>query len=644
VCGICGVWELGSETRVTEETLRAMNDTLVHRGPDDQGCFVSGPIGLAMRRLSIVDLATGHQPICNEDKTVWTVFNGEIYNHLELRRDLEAKHHVFATETDTEVLVHLYEEYGDQLLERVNGMFAFAIWDDKKKRLLLARDRVGIKPLYYSRQDGRLMFASELKALLAHPRFQREVDLTGLDLYFRFRFIPAPFTIFKDVYKLPAGHLLTVQNHDVSVRRYWDVTFEPDDARNEEEFGDELLELVGKSVAMRLRADVPVGAFLSGGVDSSAIVSLMQKASSTPVKTFSMGFDETFYDESSHARLVAQNLKLEHHEFTFRPDAVRLMDQYVWHFDEPFADPAALPTLMLSRMTREHVTVALTGDGGDEVFAGYHRYWSEWAMKYYGYVPRWFRNAAILPLLNGIGRFIPLEMRLKDYVAAAAKRTALLAVGTAERYPRQFSPFTIPQHELLYAPEIRQQMTTEPPAAFQEHFENALAKHWLSRCQYVDLKTLLPEQMLTKVDRTTMAYGLEARVPLLDHRIVELAARIPPRLLMSAWQLKRFFKRSVRSEVPNEILQRPKHGFQVPLGQWFRRELREYMEDALSPGELDKHGLLDRETVATLLARHQSGRNNNENQLFALLVFQRWWTRFVDSPHVSATRTVAPRR
>ena len=617
-----------------------MNQTLEHRGPDDDGFYLSGPVGLAMRRLSIIDLVGGSQPIANEDKSAWIVCNGEIYNYLDIRRDLETRGHVFNTDTDTETIVHLYEEYGEDCVQHLNGMFAFAIWDDRRQRLVLARDRLGIKPLYYYVDRQRLVFGSELKALMACPDVPRELDLTALDLYLSFSYVPAPFSIFQDVRKLPAGHTLTCEGGQVQVRQYWDVSFLQDDNQPEDVLAEELLELLTDSVRIRLRSDVPLGAFLSGGVDSSTVVALMSRLADQPVKTFSIGFREAYYDETKYARLVADRYATEHQEFVVGPNVLLdALDQYAWHFDEPFADWAALPTYLLSRMTREHVTVALTGDGGDEVFAGYNRYWTERAMQYYGHVPQVLRESVILPILEGLGSVVPFEMRLKEYLASAAKRTRLQSLPSADRYELQFTPFGPEMRHSLYAPQVCSQVPPRPAEAYQSRFEETMGYHWLSRAQYVDLKTYLPEQMLTKVDRMSMAVGLEARVPLLDHRIVEFSARVPPRYLMSWRLLKRFFKRSVRDLVPAPILNRPKHGFQVPLGRWFRNELRDLAQDSLAPAELRKHALFDASMVSGILEQHLSGERNNEAQIFALLVFQMWWNRFMSGDTFSGRGT-----
>jgi asparagine synthase (glutamine-hydrolysing) len=633
VCGICGIVEKDVQRPADEGALAAMCEALRHRGPDDAGIHLSGHVGLAMRRLRVIDLAGGRQPMANEDHTVWIVLNGEIYNYRDLRADLEGRGHVFRSHSDTETILHLYEERGDDCVHALVGMFAFAVWDGRRRRLLLARDRLGIKPLYYVDDANRLLFGSELKALAEHPATPRALDPEGLDLYLRFGYIPAPQTIWRGVRKLSAGHLLALENDVCRVRAYWDVPFPPEERpRREAECAEEMIARLDEAVRSHLHADVPLGAFLSGGVDSSAVVALMSRHASQPVETFSIGFRELWYNELDYAREVARLCGARHHEFILEPDVRELLDLHARHFDEPFADAAALPTFLLSRMTRRHVTVALTGDGGDEVFAGYNRYWTEWFRRWYAAVPEPVRRLALLPLFDGLAALIPPQSRRKVLAESAARRTRLQSLSPLEGYISQFSPFGPDTISRLLTPEARVHAPDGPPEAVAAHFRAARGLTWLRRAQYVDMKTSLPEQMLAKVDRTTMAFGLEARVPLLDHRVVEVAAAVPSRYMMGWRRLKRFFKAAVRDLVPAVILDRPKHGFQVPLAAWFRGELQDLIRQRLAPAELRKHGLFQPRAVERLLREHQAGVRNHDFALFALLAFQMWWDRYGVAP------------
>jgi asparagine synthase (glutamine-hydrolysing) len=614
--------EGGTGASADRGVLEAMTATLIHRGPDQDGFYLEGNVGLGMRRLSIVDLDHGRQPIYNEDKSIVVVFNGEIYNHAELRGELEARGHSFRTRTDTEVIVHLYEEHGEDFVRHLNGMFAIALWDMAAQKLVVVRDRIGIKPLYYYERNGSLVFGSELKAVVAHPAVPRDVDPVGLDSFLRTSYIPAPNTIYTAIRKLPAAHLLVWQAGNVSVRRYWHVEF---GATSSDATAEAFLELLTDSIRLRLQADVPVGAFLSGGIDSSAIVALGRSHASESFHTFSVGFEEQYYDERPYAQEVASQHDTEHHEFLLKADLVQLLNTYSDHYDEPFADPAALPTLVLAEASRKIVKVVLTGDGADELFAGYNRYWSEMASGQCARVPRFIRNGMVLPVLKGAASIIPVSMRARAYLDAAVKRTGLLDLDRRERYMAQFCPFRDAVSEHLYSNDFREQLAGHDGGyAFGQTNTN----HWLSGVQQIDLDTILPEQMLTKVDRATMAHGLEARVPFLDHRIVEFAAKLPPREMMNFRKLKRFLKHSFRGIVPDNILDRPKHGFQVPLGEWFRGELREFVTDNLSPDELNRHGYFNADYVSGLVKRHLAGDKNHEREIFSLLVFQAWWQRY----------------
>lgn len=629
MCGICGIYALNQENYVNDLTLKRMCQVLIHRGPDDEGMYIHGNIGLGMRRLSIIDLPGGRQPIHNEDETVWIVFNGEVYNYKDLRNNLEKKGHHFYTSTDTETIVHLYEEYGEGCVEYLNGMFAFAIWDARQRKLLLARDRLGIKPLYYWLNDEMIVFGSELKSILQHEEFQREIALEGLDLFLTFRYIPAPYSIFKGVKKLLAGHILVCAEGSTKIKQYWDVDFTIQNHHSESYYIERFLEIFQDAVKIRLMSDVPLGAFLSGGIDSSSVVAVMSRFVDGGAKTFSIGFEEGYYNELEYAQLIADKFKTQHYEFVLKPDIMDILSRYAWHFDEPFSDQAALPTFMLAQMTKEHVTVALTGDGGDEVFAGYERYWSEMMASYYMKVPGFVRNSAILPLLQVASSVVPASMRVKHYLEAAIKKTQLVALNSEERYVQHFYTFDEAQKQELYNPDILNSNLFPSGTALKQHFRNTDGYDELSKRLYVDLKTWLPEQMLTKIDRTTMAFSLEARVPFLDHRLVEFAATVPSHLKMNLWTLKALVKKAVVNLLPQTIIKRRKHGFQVPLNSWFRNELREYLQDNLSETMMRQHGLFNYPHVHQLLSEHANNKRDNSEKLFNLLVFQMWYAQFM---------------
>jgi asparagine synthase (glutamine-hydrolysing) len=551
------------------------------------------------------------------------VFNGEVYNYRELQSDLEGRGHRFQTHSDTEAIVHAYEEFGPACVERLRGMFAFAIWDAKARQLFIARDRVGKKPLYYTlTPQGTLVFGSELKSLLAHPEVARDLNPAALDAYLTFGYVPDPFSIFGGVHKLAPGHCLTYAAGRVSIRQYWDFRYEPvAEARREDDYLEELRALLDESVRVRLVADVPLGAFLSGGVDSSAIVGLMSRATSQPVKTFSIGFREDSYDELKYARLAAKTFGTDHHELIVTPDVCHVVDELVWHFDEPFADSSAIPTYLVSKLAREHVKVVLSGDGGDELFAGYTRY----------AVDRKRSGFARLPPFVRAGVMRPLSRRL-PHGALGRNYMYNVALNPQERYLDSVSVFSSLNKPSLYTDEFRRALGGAglAGALCREYVGRVTSGEPLDELLYLDSKTYLPGDILTKVDRMSMAVSLEARTPLLDHKLIEFVTRIPAGLKMRGLELKRIFKRAVSGLVPDEILHRRKQGFGVPISEWINLELRERIRDTFADPRTRQRGHIEPRYVDLLLAEHGSGRRDHSGALWALFVLELWHRTFED--------------
>ena len=637
MCGIAGFVGEFERLDAAERSavLERMCRQIRHRGPDDQGTLVADGVALGMRRLSIIDLAGGHQPISNEDGTVTIVFNGEIYNYHELQRELAARGHRFQTHSDTETIVHAYEEYGAACVERLRGMFAFAIWDARARQLFLARDRVGKKPLYYARTPrGTLVFGSELKALLAHPEVTREINPEALDAYLTFGYVPDPLCILRGVRKLPPGHSLTYSaDGRLALTQYWDFPLEADaPARRADDYLEELRALLDEAVRIRLIADVPLGAFLSGGVDSSTVVGLMARHSDRPVKTFSIGFHEDSYDELKYARVAARHFQTEHHEFVVTPDIVRLVDELAWHFDEPFADPSALPTYMVSKLAREHVTVALSGDGGDELFAGYTRYLVERRRARFARVPRLVRERVMRPL----SQHLPHGAWGRNYLHN-------VSLDAVDRFLDSVSVFTRLTKRSLYTPAFRAQLTDEGLATARFRFLASRVRTGepLDVLLYLDSKTYLPGDILTKVDRMSMAVSLEARAPLLDHKLIEFVARIPAALKLHGTETKHILKRAVADFVPPEILHRAKQGFGVPIQRWINEQLREQIRDTLTDARARSRGYVEPRYVAQLLDEHERGRRDHATPLWALFMLELWQRLFMDATSPGSARLEA---
>ncbi|MFL6229578.1 MAG: asparagine synthase (glutamine-hydrolyzing) [Pyrinomonadaceae bacterium] len=632
MCGIAGFVNTldAPPARERAAVLTRMCRVITHRGPDDEGTLVTDGVALGMRRLSIIDLSGGHQPISNEDGTVSIVFNGEIYNFKELHAELQSRGHVFRTHSDTEAIVHAYEEYGAACVEHLRGMFAFAIWDARERTLFLARDRVGKKPLYYALTErGTLVFGSELKSLLEHPEVEREIDAQALDAYLTFGYVPDPLCILRGVNKLPPGHHLTYVGGRLSISQYWDFPFDGEGdakSRRADDYLEELRALLDESVRIRLISEVPLGAFLSGGVDSSAVVGLMARHTDRPVKTFSIGFNEDSYDELRYARVAAKYFNTEHHEFVVTPDIVQIVDELAWHFDEPFADPSALPTYMVSKLAREHVTVALSGDGGDELFAGYTRYLVEQRRAPFERVPRVVRRGLMRPLSERL----PHGAWGRNYLHN-------VSLDAADRFLDSVSVFTRLTRGALYTDAFRAQLTDEGAsgANFRALASRVRTGEPLDALLYLDSKTYLPGDILTKVDRMSMAVSLEARAPLLDHKLIEFVARIPASLKLRGGETKHIFKRAISDFVPAEILHRAKQGFGVPVQQWINEQLREQMRDTLTDRRARERGYAEPRYVAQLLSEHERGRRDHAAPLWALFMLELWHRVFIDGAGAS---------
>lgn len=637
MCGIAGIIGTQPGYSVDFGEVRKMCQSIVHRGPDDEGIYVSGRVGLGMRRLSIIDLSTGHQPIHNEDRSIWIVFNGEIYNFLELRPDLIRRGHSFYTKTDTEVIVHLYEEYGLDFVKKLRGMFAFALWDDRQQKLVIARDRLGKKPLHYAFSNNRLLFGSEIKSLFSVAPDLSEINPQGILDYFYFGYVTESRSVFSNLHKLSPGHLLEYGDGKIAIHKYWDIPAYGTRAFESEEEGlSELERELDEAVRMRMISDVPLGALLSGGVDSSTVVALMARASSRPVKTFSVSFPNADFNESQHARLVAKHFGTDHHELLVEADFCHTLDKLTRMMEEPFADDSMVPTYCVCELTKQHVTVALAGDGGDEFFAGYDRYETDLQRKSIPGMPDWlgrfFRSAVYPRLPAGMygRRFLfnmslPSKERYLDsiaYLRADGRDRTLFSgdfLALASQWP-------------------------SPLNAFRDSLHQAPATDRMSQLQHLDVLTYLPSDILTKVDRMSMAASLEVRAPLLDHVIVEWATRLSPKWKRRNGQSKYILKKlAERLGVPREVLHRPKQGFAVPLVHWFRdKSKQELLEILLEPASLQR-GYFRPAAIRALLKEHLTARRDRSSELWLMLVFELWHRNFLASL-TSASSAVASSR
>jgi len=620
MCGICGVVSFQPNISVDRSVLKGMNDSIRHRGPDDEGYYQDAQASLAMRRLSIIDLHTGQQPISNETGDVWVVYNGEIYNFKEVRAELERRGHSFKTQTDTEIIVHAYEEYGDECVKQFNGMFAIALWDARKRRLFLARDRVGIKPLYYWADQAKLVFASELKALILHPDVPRQTNLAALDLFLTLEYVPAPHTIYQGIFKLLPGHTLTVEHGELKIRQYWDVPYRPV-SQSEAECAEALSALINEATRIRLMSDVPLGAFLSGGIDSSTIVGYMSQNMSEPVQTFSIGFEDDTYDELPYANAVAKHFGTNHHVEVLQPDIASLVEQLVPHHDEPFADTSIFPTYLVSKLASQKVKVVLSGDGGDELFAGYDTYIAERLNRYYGRLPGALRQR----VLPKFAEWLPPQPAKKGLINKVKRMVEGGALDPSLQHTRWMMFLTATEKAELYQSDLRTTLIDDVTADyFSGYFEKASQFDRLAQQQYVDLKTYLADDILTKVDRMSMAVSVEARVPLLDYRIVEFAMNLPPHMKLDGSRTKSILRNAVRHLVPDLVLEKPKQGFSIPMKHWLRTSLKPMMLDLLSKDTLNKHGYFDHQVVSKWIQEHLSERANHSHRLWSLMVFEIW--------------------
>jgi asparagine synthase (glutamine-hydrolysing) len=627
MCGIAGFISNDRDTPAgpRELLLDQMCRVIKHRGPDEQGTLVKGRAALGMRRLSIIDLKSGQQPIYSEDGNLAIVFNGEIYNYRELKADLESRGHTFKTNSDTETIVHAFEEFGAACLDRLRGMFAFAIWNFREESLFIARDRTGKKPLFYSlTPSGNFVFGSELKVLLTHGEIERKIDLGAMDAYLSFGYVPEEFCIFRGVDKLAPGHYLEFKNEKVFTKKYWDFSYgKPTGIKTEAEYVELLREKIRDAVRVRLISEVPLGAFLSGGVDSSAVVAMMSQLLETPVKTFSIGFNEDSFSELKYARVTAEHFGTEHHEFIVTPDLVEVIDDLVCHFDEPFADSSALPTFMVSKLAREFVTVALSGDGGDELFAGYSRYVTDKKRSGYSKLPAFVREG----LFQTASERLPQGAPGRNFLY----NTSLDAIG---RYIDSVSHFNPLRKNALYAREFSAKLNGNfgrGDKIFRQIAESVSTGNPIDNLLYLDSKTYLPGDILTKVDRMTMANSLEARVPLLDHELIEFVTQIPASLKMKGTETKYIFKRAMEGIVPQEILYRKKQGFGVPIGAWINVELRDRIHDTLNDSRTLARGYFDKSYIRNLLDEHSRNRRDHSHSLWMLWMLELWHREFYDT-------------
>jgi asparagine synthase (glutamine-hydrolysing) len=638
MCGITGAVWSAAGAALSPDVLARMTAALAHRGPDDSGSYQSAfhlrpgygampGVALGHRRLSIIDVAGGHQPLANEDESVWIAFNGEIYNHRELRMRLEGSGHRFRSRSDTETIVHLYEDEGLDFLRHMNGMFALAIWDANHRRLVLARDRLGEKPLYYRLEAERLLFASELKSLLEVPGVSREIDPQALDEYLTYQYVPHPRTIFRGFCKLPPAHYGVYADGRWTTRCYWQPNFNYENPAPAGEYVEQLRELLASSVRMRLESDVPLGAFLSGGVDSALIVGLMQQSMGRQVKTFSIGFGHQEFDETAAARETANRLGSEHHEFRVEAHCVDILPRLVWHYDEPFADSSAIPTYYVAKLTRQHVTVALTGDGGDELFAGYSRYRAVRLASRLDRLPAWLRRAAGSPLWQRAAR----GRSQRSLLRRAVRFGEALGYRPARRYLDWMSMFNEPRRAELYTDGFLAKLPDADPLEFlAAAMARSRSRDAVTAASLADLVTYLPCDLMTKVDIASMANSLECRAPFLDHRVVELAARMPIGYKLRRGRGKRILRDAFGELLPAALVRRPKMGFGVPLAHWFRDELRDLARDVLLEPRAAARGYFRPEVVRRMLDEHQAGTFDHAYRLWGLLFLELWQRQWID--------------
>jgi len=623
MCGIVGIYYFDPEKKAEQGDLKIMTDRMAHRGPNDEGFFVKNNMGLGMRRLSIIDLGGGHQPIFTQDKSKAIVFNGEVYNFVDHRPALKQKGHKFSTKSDTEVVLHLYEEYGMNFFEKTNGMFGLAIWDDTLQQLLVVRDRIGIKPLYYYRDREKIVFASEIKSILALPSVKAELDMQGLGSFLKYGFTPAPLTLFKNIYKIPPAHYLRIQGKDAEVKSYWSLSYAAKHRGSEDEISEQLYELLKSSVRYRLVADVPLGAFLSGGMDSSGIVHMMKELGTQTINTYSIGFGKgyEFYNELGAAGRFAKDYQTNHHEILVEPDVVDLFPRLIASLDEPLADSSFLVTYLVSKLARETVTVILSGVGGDELFGGYRRYLNVQINRYMRIMPLWFRKKVLKRVVNNLP--VDRNNNLLNYfrLAKAYLNTADLALQ------QQYGVYTS-----VFQDDFRRQLALENeniPNYYEQYFSECDSPDLLDKIMYFDLKTSLPEQLLMLTDKMTMAVSLEGRVPFLDHRVVEFAAGIPSDLKLKGFKLRYIQKKMFENRFPDYVFQQKKKGFGAPIGTWIRNELNEMTHDLLSEDYVRRQGVFNPAAVQNALKDHFEMKQDYTDNLLALIAFQIWHKEYL---------------
>ena len=626
MCGITGIVRR-DRAPIDRELLMRMNNAIHHRGPDEDGFYFSDGVGLAMRRLAIIDLKSGQQPIHNGDRTAWIVFNGEIYNYRELRKQLEALGHTFYTDSDTETIVHAYDQYGTACPKHLRGMFAFAIWDERDKSLFIARDRVGKKPLLYAQTHDQLIFGSEFTALLTHPAISREVNYEAIHHYLSFISVPAPLTAYQSISKLEPGHWLLWRDGEIKLERYWQLDFSHKIDISEQEAGERVSELLRDAVRVRLMSEVPLGAFLSGGIDSSAVVALMAQESSDRVKTFSIGFEEQDFSELHHARRVAEHVGAEHHEFIVRPNAMEILPTLVEHYGEPFADSSAIPSYYVSRETRRYVTVALNGDGGDECFAGYERYAAmNLAQRYTKLLPAALRTGVIANVANALPEF-----RSRGPLGKGKRFLQAASLSPIQRYLRWISAFDENAKLELYSDQFREQTRGFSTVSIIEPwFAKANGAGIVDASLLTDTMTYLPNDLLVKMDIASMTVSLEARSPFLDHHLMEFAASLPEKLKLRRMTTKYLLKRVLRDLVPAKNLSRGKMGFGVPIGHWFRGSMQPFLRETLLSEKAGSRGFFRKEKVEQIVDQHVAGRTDHSHRLWSLLMLELWFQRFID--------------
>lgn len=626
MCGIVGIVR-NDHSDVDQALVQRMCAAIRHRGPDDDGFYFMGPVGFGMRRLSIIDVKGGAQPIHNQDRTAWIVFNGEIYNYRQLRAQLEKLGHAFYTNSDTEAIVHAYDQYGADCPKHLRGMFAFAIWDERTQELFLARDRVGKKPILYAQVNGQFVFGSEFSALLQHPDISKDIDVEALNQYLSFMCVPAPLTAYRAIRKLEPGHSLRYRKGEIKIERYWQPDFSQKLDISEQEAGERAIEILRDAVKVRLMSEVPLGAFLSGGIDSSAVVALMSQESSAPVKTFSIGFEEQDFSELHHARRVAEHVGANHHEFIVRPDALEVLPILVEHYGEPYADSSAVPTYYVARETRKHVTVALNGDGGDESFAGYERYAAMRLAEQYHRIPAVLRDNVMRQAIE----LMPSSETKRSRVRDVKRFVEAASLPKAERYLRWVSVFDSQAKQDLYTENFKRETRADSAAGIIDPwFARANGSGIVDAALLTDIMTYLPNDLLVKVDIATMANSLEARSPFLDHHVIEFAASLPEKYKLRGLTTKYLLKRVLKKLLPAENLGRRKMGFGVPIGHWFRGKLQPFLRETILSESALKRALFKPEAVKRLVELHTRSERDFSHQLWTLLMLELWFQRFID--------------